>query len=135
MFGLGLSTHLLSQFFLQTYFPLRSCIFLLLYFQALEMKFFAATILSFSVLSASFALPSALKELSSRQVPEGTDKLAFDGTYVIAYDKDGEKIGVIDPSESANISKRAATCTPLTSDDAQKSKRAFFIYISIASDN
>jgi hypothetical protein len=88
------------------------------------MRLFASTFISLSLLSVSFALPSALRELSSRQVPEGTDKLAFDGTYIIAYNKDGEKIGVVDPSESAKISKRAATCTPLTSDDAQKSKRA-----------
>jgi hypothetical protein len=61
------------------------------------MKFFTTVILAFSLLSAGFALPPALRELSSKHLPKGTYTLAFDGNgHVIAYDKNGEKIAVIE---------------------------------------
>ena len=88
------------------------------------MKFFVSALLGSSLLSAALALPAALRELSASQVPDGTAKLAFDDEagLIIAFDKFGSKLGVVDPSKSEGIQKRASTCAPLSTDDAQKSK-------------
>jgi len=87
------------------------------------MKFFSAALLASSLLSATLALPAALRDVSLDQVPDGTYKVAFDEStgLIIAFDKNGEKITSYAPSKSQKV-KRAGTCQPLSVDDVQKSE-------------
>jgi len=99
------------------------------------MKFFSSALLAATLVSATFALPSALRDLSLDEVPSGSARLAFDEKtgIVTVFDKDGGKIGTINSqksgSKSHKVQKRAGTCNAASTDDVQKSKHRLFSLI------